>query len=882
MSLREYQRKRNFRRTPEPVPKLAQRSGFSYAIQKHAASHLHYDFRLELDGVLKSWAIPKGPSLDTKVRRLAMHVEDHPVEYGEFEGIIPEGEYGGGTVMLWDRGTWEPLGNPHESYRSGKLKFRLYGEKLQGGWMLVKTSRSASGHDNEWLLIKERDEFARSGDDSDVVRDRPLSITSERTLEQIGEDKERVWSANRTSNEVTPKSRNTKSKKPSKRMKVTVPAGLEGAKPSITFLHRVEPKLATLAPLAPEGDRWFHEIKWDGYRMLCYINGGRAEFYTRQQNNWTEKLQELARAVIKLPVEQAVIDGEVVAFKSDGTPDFQALQNAFSQGGEQALVYCMFDLLYLNGHDLRGVTLEERKQLLQQILVGISEQHALRYSEHVIGSGPAFFKQVSAMGLEGIVSKRRDSRYSAGRNGDWLKIKSGCREEFVIGGFTDSSARGGFSALLLGYYDANNQLVYVGKVGTGFSDSLLETLRKSLDKLVHKQSPFANLRVKTGEARGAHWVEPELVAQVSFANTTRGGHLRHASFLGLSEGKLASSVARKKPFDTTELTHRAEPTVNHTKLKTAKPLVKFVPSSTGKGEGSFAGVRLTSAGKVLFNEEGVTKLELAEYYLAIAPWILPHVSNRPLSLVRCPEGAGKECFFQKHPGIGSPKTLRLVAVTESGGTHNYFVVDSAEDLISLAQIGSLEIHVWGSKADKLELPDRMIFDLDPDPTVAWPRVVESAHQIRAFLDDIGLQSFVKTTGGKGLHIVVPIQRRHDWDEVKAFSKRIAELIEQADPSRYTSNMSKAARVGKIYIDYLRNGRTATAIAAYSTRARPRASVSVPVSWDELKPSIRSDSFTVRSLPSRLARLKEDPWAGIGSVRQSLTVAMKKQLGISTR
>jgi bifunctional non-homologous end joining protein LigD len=879
MSLKEYKRKRDFRRTSEPRPKVEKRHSWSYAIQKHAASHLHYDFRLELDGVLKSWAVPKGPSLDPSVKRLAMHVEDHPVKYGDFEGIIPEGEYGGGTVMLWDRGTWEPVGDPHESYRRGRFKFRLHGEKLQGGWMLVRRSRSTTGKDNEWFLFKENDEAAQPTN-GDVVSELPLSVKSGRDMDEIASDKDQVWRSNRSNGKAVALKPSRARKKVIRRKPVEVPAALHGAKRA-ALPRRIDVMLATLTKEAPEGDQWAHEIKFDGYRMVCRIDGGTAEIFSRNHKSWTKELPHLAMAAAELPVKQAVLDGEVVAFKADGTTDFQTMQNIFSENRVQDLVYYAFDLLYLNGTDLRNVALEERKRLLEKLLPPAGEQSTIRYSEHFVGNGAQFFRQASEMKLEGIICKLRDGTYTAGRSADWLKVKSSNREEFVVGGFTDPGIRGGFGALMLGYHNKDHELIYAGKVGTGFSDAFLASFRKRLDGLTQKESPFADLRRTVGEARGAHWVQPKLVAQVAFTEWTRGGHLRHPSFLGLREDKAASNIVRDRALTSAELSAAIKPSRKKPKSKTGNPAAPALIPSAVHGEG-LAGVRITSPDKVLFGDGDITKLELAQYYLSIARWILPHVANRPLSLVRCPEGTGKECFFQKHPGVGTPKNIRLVPVKEKNSTRNYLVADKVDDLVSLAQIGALEIHVWGSQADKLEFPDRMIFDLDPDPSLPWPRVVESAHQIRRFLDDVGLQSFVKTTGGKGVHIVVPLQRRHDWDEVKAFSKAIAELIEQADPKHYTSNMAKAARGGKIFIDYLRNGRTATAIAAYSTRAKPRGTVSVPLAWDELTPKIHADTFTVRNLIERLESLKKDPWQKITSVRQSLTNAIKKKLGIPTK
>lgn len=652
-----------------------------------------------------------------------------------------------------------------------------------------------------------------------------------------------------------------------------IPKNRPGARKAPLPRH-VAAQLATLVKEAPDGDQWFHEIKFDGYRMLCRIDQGQVEIFSRNQKSWTKVLAPLCQAAAKLSVRQAILDGELVAVQDGGVTDFQALQNAFSEKRVDELIYYAFDLLYLDGSDLRGVALEERKKLLGRLVPASIRKGMIRLSEHVVGNGPAFFQRASELGLEGIISKLRDRPYTAGRSFDWLKVKASHRDEFVIGAFTHPGVRGGFGALLLGYYDPNRQLKYAGKVGTGFSDKLLATLRSRLDGMIQEESPFSDLRRTTGEGRGAHWVKPQLVAQVAYSEWTRGGHLRHPSFLGLREDKPASAVVRDQALKPAEI----PPTSHSTKRRNRSGAAKNV-EITGD---IVAGVHLTHPEKILFGDSAITKRDLADYYVNVARWILPHVSNRMLSLVRCPEGIGQECFFQKHPGIGTPKSIRQVPFQEKATIRHYLVVDRVEDLVALAQISALELHVWESQVDKLEYPDRMIFDLDPDPTVAWSRVVESAREIKAFLEQIGLESFVKTTGGKGLHIVVPLQRRQDWDEVKAFSKSVAEVIEQAAPNHYTSNMAKAARVGKIFIDYLRNGRTATAICAYSTRAKPRATVSVPLSWDELTTRIHSDTFIVENLMERLNSRKKDPWAEIGTIRQSLSKTVQKKLGLLTR
>lgn len=869
MALREYQRKRHFQRTSEPKGKKEATEGRSFVVQKHQARHLHYDFRLELDGVLKSWAVPKGPCLDPAVKRLAIHVEDHPVEYGSFEGIIPKGEYGGGTVMLWDRGVWEAVGDPREGYRTGKLKFKLHGKKLRGGWMLVRTGsrRSTDRDERHWLLFKERDEEAREKED--VPGELSTSVSTGRTLEEIAADRERQWNGKAKSNGRM---------KSSSQLARKIP----GAKPA-SFPSRVEVQLATLSKEPPSGDEWLHEIKFDGYRMICRIDNRRAQFITRNHKDWTKRLPFLAEAAQRLPVRQAILDGEVVVLRPDGTTDFQDLQNAFRDQRPEALHYFAFDLLHLDGYDLTRAPLEERKRVLADVLARSGDALHIHLSEHMKGKGPAFFAQASKMRLEGMISKRRDQPYQPGRGYAWLKVKCLQNEEFVIGGYTDpSGSRAGFGALLIGSHNAKGDLVYAGKVGTGFDNRMLEFLLEKLQPFKRKDSPFLNL--KRGGAR-THWVEPKVVAQVAFGAWTRDGLLRHASFQGLREDKPAAEVTREKPMPVSRAARK-------TKGKTSvvqNSLARRTPSERAMQAGHdaydarkqlLAGVRFTSPDKVLYPDQGITKLELAHYYQAIAEWILPHIADRPLVLVRCPEGQKKACFFQKHPAQGTPDTLRQILVREKKKTEHYVVADDVAGLISLAQIAALEIHAWGSRADKLAQPDRLIFDLDPDPQLPWSRVVQSARQVHQFLQDLGLESFLKTTGGKGLHLVVPIERRHDWEEAKAFCKRVAEAIVTADPRNYTANMTKAARPGKIFIDYHRNGRGATAIVPYSTRARPGAPVSTPLTWKELSAHTPSDHYTVRNLVRRLEALKRDPWQEIFSVRQGLAAPSEKLRALS--
>jgi bifunctional non-homologous end joining protein LigD len=924
MSLKEYHKKRNFRRTREPRGHLEGRQNWLYVVQKHDASRLHYDFRLELGGVLKSWAVPKGPSLDPKIKRLAMHVEDHPVEYGEFEGTIPEGEYGGGTVMLWDRGWWNPEGDAEQDYRAGRLKFRLHGEKLKGLWMLVRAG-GRSGRGNEWLLFKKSDDEASPEDKGSILEDAPKSVKTGRTLEQIAKAGDAVWSSKgglqtkqtkkpaqraskktSTATSTTKKSktapnRDSRRKQSSQRQPrsraasvfKTAPRDLPGAVPAdfSAVVNRVRPQLATLAAEAPTGDQWLHEIKFDGYRMNCRKDGAKVQLFSRNENDWTGRFGSLVESLRELPFEQAVLDGEVCALAANGNADFQELQNAMKEGRARRIVYYAFDVLYADGFDLTKVELLLRKQFLEANLP--ARLKGVVYSKHVTGKGPAYFEEACKLGLEGIISKRVDRPYYMGRSDDWLKVKCIKREEFVIGGFTDpAGSRVGFGSLLVGYYDRRHQLTYAGRVGTGFNTRALRELAQKLEKIEQAKSPFHDLTTRTAEARHAHWVRPQFVGQVEFTDWTADGRLRHPSFQGLREDKPAGEVMRDRPVPLTALAENAlsngdekrsasrTPGRRSAKSAAAKP--SHNPTMNGRRSSKsdrvdVAGVSLSSPDKVLYREQAITKLQLAQYYEAISEWVLAELIGRPLVLVRCPEGMDKPCFFQKHPGAGSSDRLRQIPVKEKSKTEHYLVADDLAGVISLVQMGVLEIHSWGSRADRIEQPDRLVFDLDPDPSVKFARLVEAAFEVRQFLDDLGLLSFVKTTGGKGLHVVVPVSRRHEWDEMKEFCRRVAAAIVRAAPDHYTANMSKAARVGKIYVDYLRNGRGASAIVPYSTRARSGAPVAMPVAWEELRRLEAANQFTIQNAVERLRRQKKDPWADIGRVRQTVSAAARKKL-----
>lgn len=868
MSLRQYWKKRNFRTTPEPRGKEAPAGArLRFVIQKHAASRLHYDFRLELDGTLKSWAVPKGPSLDPAHKRLAVHVEDHPLDYASFEGIIPAKQYGAGAVLLWDQGYWDPHGNAQADYRRGRLKFTLYGEKLQGMWNLVRMGgRQEAGKEN-WLLIKEKDAEARRGTQGRVTDRLTTSVASGRSLEDIASGDHAVWHSKRSSSTTT-------KKRPASR--TAWQASVDGARKA----HQedwIVPQLATLVTASPKGEDWVHELKYDGYRILCRLKDGQATLLTRNGHDWTAKLPHIAQAMTDLTVEAAWLDGEVVALSPDGHISFQALQNAFDAHSDRHLIYYVFDLLYLNGYDLREASLLERKRLLSALLKDRPSSSLIQYSDHIAGRGDVAFAEACRSGMEGLIAKRADAPYLAGRNRNWVKVKCGHRQEFVIGGFTDpAGSRSAFGALLLGVYDAQGRLQYSGRTGTGFTDRSLKELHARLKKIERKQPAFMNPPVGS-EARGVHWVKPTLVAEVAFAEWTNEGQLRQASFQGLRADKDARSIIRERPRAS------ASPKKSGGNGRPAQSRRKTARQGTSASARSFeeasvvSGVTLSHPERVLFPEQGITKLALAQYYESVKEWILPHVEDRPLTLVRCPEGYKKECFYQKHAGDQIPKVVGRVEIPEDDGSSWYMVADTLPALVGLVQMGVLEIHTWGAKRDQLERPDRMILDLDPDPAVEWPVVVEGAQLLRTLLEELELTSFVKTTGGKGLHVVVPLQRAHTWDEVKAFSKAIADHLVGAIPERFLATMSKQKRKGKIFIDYLRNARGATAVAAYSTRARPLAPVSVPLAWDELSVDLRSDHFTLDNISERLERLRRDPWKTYFTTKQRLTKNMTRRL-----
>jgi len=835
MPLDEYRRKRDFATTPEPAgsptPAEAGPSApLTFVIHKHAARALHYDLRLEVGGVYASWAVPKGPSLDTTEKHLAVHVEDHPLEYGSFEGTIPAGEYGGGTVMIWDRGTFAPVGDPAAGIAKGDFKFVLDGAKLHGQWVLVRMKPRPGEKRENWLLIKERDEYVRPHAEFDILAAEPDSAATGRTMEQIAAAGE-VLGATHT--DAAPPA---------------APLPVPGvAAADAPFPVDVPFQLATLVADAPSGDEWVHEIKYDGYRLQLTAHDGVARASTRRGEDWSHRFPTLVAAVTALPAASLLLDGEAVVLDAEGRSDFGLLQQALAAGAHGDVVFEAFDLLYLNGVDLRAETLVRRKDLLAALLKTAPTTGPLRLVDHFVGHGPDYHAAACQLLLEGSMSKRADRPWVPGRTRDWQKIKCLARQEFVVGGWTDpAGSRAGFGALLVGVQDGG-ALRYAGRVGTGFTESTLAEIHARLETLSADTAPFAD----PPKEAGVHWVRPELVVEVAFREWTRDGVLRQPSFKGLREDKAPASVVREDPAGHESAEPVADP------------------------PGVIRGVTITNPDRVL-EPAGLSKLELAHYYDAVAEWMLPHTANRPLTMVRCPKGTAGHpgCFYQKHPETrGWPDVLGTVRIEDRDGPADYAYVTDAAGLIALAQLGTLEIHTWNSLASDAERPDRIVFDLDPGPGVTFEEVSEGARTVRDALGALGLGSFVKTTGGHGLHVVAPIVPEHGYDEIRDFAHGIVSLLARERPAQFTDRMAKDRRPGVIFLDYLRNAHGATAVCAYSTRARPGANVSVPVTWDELAAGLDPAAFDIRSVPLRLAALKTDPWTGYDATRRPVTAAM---------
>jgi bifunctional non-homologous end joining protein LigD len=806
MVLETYQSMRDFKATPEPKGRKRASGGAPiFVIQKHAARRLHYDLRLEMDGVLKSWAVTRGPSLVAGEKRLAVHVEDHPMDYGDFEGTIPDGQYGAGTVIVWDRGTWTPVFDAKKGFAKGHLEFELHGEKLTGRWHLIRMRGKAGEKRENWLLIKDEDKSARDASAPDILQERPESVKSGRMIETISARPARKPPARKTIKEE--------------------PAAMPGFLP---------PMLASLVRATPGDDRWLHEIKFDGYRIQAHIREGSVHLFTRSGRDWTDRFgAPLAQALSALPAKQTILDGEIVVDVAGRTSDFSALQADLADGRTDRMLYYAFDLIYLDGRDLTTLPLVERKRLLASLTADVSDP--IRLSEHLDDRGEIVLRHACRMGLEGIVSKLRDSPYRSGRGSSWVKSKCSARQEFVIGGFVASSVSArAVGSLVMGVF-AGDSLRPVGRVGTGFSASTAESLMTRLAAIETDSSPF-DPPLTGPDRRGVRYVRPELVAEVEFRAWTGEGNLRHAAFRGLREDK-----------DPREVTGEGLP---EKRGKAPKPKAQPMPVPT---------VRLTHPDRVYWPAEGVTKSGLADYYAEIWPWIAPQVTGRPLALLRCPDGIGGQQFFQKHDWKGmNPAILRVHDPAEPKEAASLAIAD-LDGLVALVQSAALEIHPWGSTLADWERPDRIVIDLDPGEGIDWPDLVSAAVEVRERLQASGLGAFVKTSGGKGLHVVAPLVPKAEWPAVKSYCRELARRMAADDPGRFVDTITKSKRRGRILIDYLRNQRGATAVAAYSTRARPGAQVSAPLTWDELAGGARPADFTVLTMPARLQGLRRDPW-----------------------
>ncbi len=863
-NLARYQAKRDFSKTAEPSgeAKTVRSAQLRFVVQKHAARRLHYDLRLELDGVFKSWAVTKGPSLDPHVRRLAVEVEDHPLDYGDFEGTIPQGQYGGGTVMLWDRGYWAPEGDPapETQLRKGDLKFVVAGEKMKGGWVLVRMRRDDEKRVN-WLLIKHHD-----GNENDTDGDALLrldhSVASGRTMDAIAAGKgpgpkpfmrgshkvakaDAVWQSHRAEREVT-KRAVVPAKKPVKRSTHAMP-------------DFIAPQLATPVERAPSGADRVHEIKFDGYRMQLRVENGHGVLRTRKGHDWSDKFRVIADAAGNLP--DCILDGEVVALDAHGAPDFAVLQMALSEGKSETLIYFVFDLLFLDGEDLRPQSLEARKARLAD-LVGERAQGPIRYVEHFAAAGDAVLKSACQMGLEGLISKHLGAPYRSGRAGDWTKTKCRGGQEVVIGGWTDTDGK--FRSLLAGVFNDENKLVPVGRVGTGYSREKLQPLMKQLKAHAARENPFAGGSVRA--QTNIHWVKPDLVAEIEFAGWTTDGQVRQAAYKGLRADKPAREVRAEKaivagraklsePDSATITRDRGSPA----RTRRVAPAAQRVRAGRARPQDDrVMGVSITHADKALWPDDGkgepVTKLDLARYYETVGAWLIAHIKGRPCSIVRAPDGIDGEHFFQRHAMRGMSNLLD--SVTVSGDRKPYLEIDRVEGLAAAAQLGAVELHPWNCAPDRPDVPGRLVFDLDPAPDLEFNAVITAARELKERLEKVGLVAFCKTTGGKGLHVVTPLSTRGrngpDWAEAKAFARDVCAAMVADSPEYYVLNMAKKQRTGRIFLDYLRNDRMSTAVAPLSPRARAGAPVSMPLVWSALKAGLDPKRYTLRTAPKLIA------------------------------
>lgn len=808
--LKEYNQKRNFTRTSEPegMTEMAE-AGLRFVVQHHIARRDHYDFRLEWDGALLSWAVPKGPSYDTRDKRLAIQVEEHPLEYRNFEGTIPKGEYGGGVVMLWDEGFWEPYGDVDEGLRSGMLKFVLQGGRLKGKWALVRLKRKAGETKDNWLLLKEKDEYIKTGEG---ISEFTTSIRTGRTMREIEEGEDEKITRN--------------------------PFGSTGV------------QLAKLVNTVPVGEDWLYELKYDGYRILAYIEGNSVRLITRNGNDFTKRFPDIAYSLTDWAGGRAMIlDGEMVITDPAGKTDFQALQNYMKKPQAQSLTYIIFDLLALDGADLREQPLIDRKATLADLLEGAPKN--LYYSQHIPGKGQESFRAACEAGMEGIVGKKARSVYSGTRNGDWIKLKCDQRQEFVIGGYTLSDRKtSGISSLLLGVY-AGGELVYAGRAGTGLREADVKELEGKFAGIQKSEPPF-QVAPKPRSNEKITWLEPELVAEIKFAEWTKDHLLRQASFKGLRGDKNPRDIKKEKADDGTLSPSSAKEAERPMKAKANSLII--------------AGIKISNPDKVIFTEPEITKGDVVRYYEKVAERMLPYVSHRVLSIVRCPKGISQTCFYKKHPGPGSQGIVTIPVSSSDGEVDDYFYIENPAGLIAEAQMGTLEFHIWGSRVEELEKPDLMVFDLDPDEGMDLSRVRQGVRDMKTILSELSLNSYLKTSGGKGYHVVVPLKPAVTWDGFHNFARSVAQVMEQKWPDRYTSNVRKAKRTNKIFIDWIRNGRGATSIAPYSLRARKGAGVSMPIGWDELD-TVDPNGVNMEEALRRIGG--NDPWNGFFRNNQQL-------------
>lgn len=844
-TLAVYKAKRNFAVTTEPAEGgKASPNALSFVVQKHAASRLHYDFRLELDGVMVSWAVPKGPSFDPKEKRMAIHVEDHPISYSSFEGTIPPKQYGAGTVIVWDRGTWEPVGDPRAGLKAGKLVFRLNGQKLEGVWELVKIAKGGERQE-PWILFKKKDEFVRSHAEYDVVAALPDSVIS------------------KPIKKAPPKARTVATPK-SARLGSGGAAGVMGAKKA-PLPEVINPQLATLAAGIPSSGEWLYEIKFDGYRLMARLEGAKVALVTRGGHDWQAKMPALAQELASLGLESSFLDGEIVVLGENGNPDFNALQNAFDRRqGADRIVYFVFDAPFFQGHDLREVPLRDRRELLKAFFDKRATDR-IRFSADFPADPASILKSACQMKLEGVIAKRADAPYVSRRSETWLKLKCKLRQEFVVCGYTDRSDNvSQVGSLLLGIHDKGGELVPAGSVGTGWSSTEAQELKEKLLPLVQDNAPFTLGASKPGrwskrKAGSERWVKPVLLAEVTFAEWTPQGQVRHASFVGMRDDKPARAIVREEPKVIGGVEGRGETSKSK---RTAKN-----PSATS--------VKISHGERVIDATSGVTKLDLVRYYESIAEFILPHLKGRPCSLVRGPAGVGGQLFFQKHgEKIGIPGITELPPALWPGHT-SLLEVANPTALAGAAQMNVIEFHTWNSVTKAIDKPDRMIFDLDPGEGTTWEHIQEAATLVRSMLNALGLEAWLKTSGGKGLHVVVPLAPRYDYDIVKGFSQAIVQHLSKTIPSRFVAKSGPSNRVGKLFVDYLRNGHGATTAAAFSARARPGLGVSMPVSWDELATLKSGAHWNVRTARDHLSFQTADPWADYWKKRQGLAEPMKR-------